>query len=77
MKNLAWGTLPMDGVQVPVNRVSVIEASVAQQVELVIANFVRPPDDLLRLRRKALPQQRDNTINCVGVEKKVTSVAAA
>ena len=41
------------------------------------ANSVRPADDFFDLRRKALPQQLQDRIDCISAEEKIASLDSA
>ena len=63
VEEFAGGALPVNYVQMPVNRVSIIEVFITQQVETVTADPFCPVHNFLNLSRNPLPQECENVIN--------------
>src|SRR5208282_2724106 len=74
VKNLPGSPLPVDRVEMPVNRIAVLNALIPQQVKAMPANIFRPLDDLLGLTGKTLPQGRQDGIDRIRREEKPPGV---
>src|SRR5271170_4355165 len=75
VKQLLRSSLPVNKVEMPVNYRAIVEIFVAQQVEAMLADFLRLVNDPLSLAGKPLAQQRQQSIDRIEVKEKISSVA--
>src|ERR1700722_11324582 len=70
---IAARPFPMHTVRMPINFAPIIQASIAQKIEVVLANLLGAPDNFLRLLGHASSQQIYPAWNIFAAEKKPTS----
>src|SRR6266849_9895531 len=73
MKHLSRSTLAVHDLQMPVDGAAIGEIVVSQQIEAVLQDFLRLPQDSLHLVRESLLQQLQYGIDPVASEEKIPS----